>query len=222
MMRRSAKTLPGVVPTILFLTAALMLTLGGCRKATEEPAKPAVEKPAEPAAKPKAETPKAEGTDEVAVLQTSMGKIVFRFYPELAPNHVNNFKTLARKGFYDGTTFHRVIPDFMVQGGDPNSKDEDRANDGMGGSETKVKAEFSDKHHSRGIVSMARSRDPNSASSQFFIVVKDAPHLDGKYSVFGEVTEGMAVVDQIVAVPRDRRDNPIDSVTLEKVTIETL
>ena len=108
----------------------------------------------------------------------------------------------------------------MIQGGDPNSKDADRGNDGLGGSGKNINAEFNANKHLRGTVSMARAQDPNSASSQFFICVKPQPSLDGKYSVFGQVIEGMDVVDKIVAVPRDARDNPIDKVVMEKVTIE--
>ena len=158
--------------------------------------------------------------EDVAVLKTSMGTIVFRFFDKDAPRHVANFKKLANEKFYDGTTFHRVIPGFMIQGGDPNSKDADRSNDGIGGSGTNVAAEFNANKHLRGTVSMARAQDPNSASSQFFICVKAAPFLDGQYSAFGQVVEGMDVVDKIVAVPRDAKDNPIDKVVMEKVTIE--
>jgi peptidyl-prolyl cis-trans isomerase B (cyclophilin B) len=172
-------------------------------------------------AKPDAAAPAATKTGEdVAVLKTSMGTIVFRFFDKDAPKHVANFKKLAGSGFYDGTTFHRVIPGFMIQGGDPNSKDADRSNDGLGGSGANVPAEFNANKHLRGTVSMARAQDPNSASSQFFICVKPTPFLDGQYSVFGQVLEGMDVVDKIVAVPRDARDNPIDKVVMEKVTIE--
>jgi len=163
---------------------------------------------------------KAGAGEDVAVLKTSMGTIVFKFYEKDAPKHVANFKKLASSGFYDGTTFHRVIPGFMIQGGDPNSKDADRSNDGLGGSGTNVAAEFNANKHLRGTVSMARAQDPNSASSQFFICVKPTPFLDGQYSVFGQVLEGMDVVDKIVAVPRDARDNPLDKVVMEKVTIE--
>jgi cyclophilin family peptidyl-prolyl cis-trans isomerase len=169
--------------------------------------------------KPEAASPAKAGED-VAVLKTSMGTIVFRFYEKDAPKHVANFRKLAGEGFYDGTTFHRVIPGFMIQGGDPNSKDADRSNDGMGGSGTNVPAEFNANKHLRGTVSMARAQDPNSASCQFFICVKPTPFLDGQYSVFGQVVEGMDVVDKIVSVPRDARDNPLDKVVMEKVTIE--
>ena len=169
--------------------------------------------------KPEAASPAKAGED-VAVLKTSMGPIVFRFYEKDAPKHVANFKKLAGSGFYDGTTFHRVIPGFMIQGGDPNSKDADRSNDGMGSSGTNVPAEFNANKHLRGTVSMASAQDPNSASCQFFICVKPTPFLDGQYSVFGQVVEGMDVVDKIVSVPRDARDNPLDKVVMEKVTIE--
>ena len=162
--------------------------------------------------------PSTEG--KTAQLKTNMGDITIEFFPDVAPNHVENFKKLARSGFYDGTTFHRVIPGFMIQGGDPNSKSDNRAIHGTGGPGYTVDAEFSDVKHERGIVSMARSSDPNSAGSQFFIVVRDSPHLDRQYTVFGKVTSGMDVVDQIVSVPRDPRDNPIKKVLIEKVTIK--
>ncbi len=193
-----------------------VLVLGGLAMGSSDVhgAAPAADK-TKPAA-----TTAAKGTEDVAVLKTSLGTIVFRFNEKDAPNHVANFKRLATEKFYDGTTFHRVIPNFMIQGGDPNSKDADRGNDGMGGSGRNVNAEFNANKHLRGTVSMARAQDPNSASSQFFICVKPQPSLDGKYSVFGQVIEGMDVVDKIVAVPRDARDNPIDKVVMEKVTIE--
>jgi cyclophilin family peptidyl-prolyl cis-trans isomerase len=171
-------------------------------------------------AKPETKVSAEKGGEDVAILKTSLGTIVFKFYEKDAPKHVANFKKLASSGFYDGTTFHRVIPGFMIQGGDPNSKDADRSNDGLGGSGTNVPAEFNANKHLRGTVSMARAQDPNSASSQFFICVKPTPFLDGQYSVFGQVLEGMDVVDKIVSVPRDARDNPIDKVVMEKVTIE--
>lgn len=157
---------------------------------------------------------------KTALLDTSMGKITIELFSDVAPNHVENFKKLSRSGFYDGTTFHRVIPGFMIQGGDPNSKDDDRSNDGRGGPGYTVDAEFSDIKHVRGVVSMARSSDPNSAGSQFFIVVRDSTHLDGQYTAFGKVIEGMDAVDQIVSTPRDARDNPIKKVVIEKVTIK--
>ncbi len=150
-----------------------------------------------------------------AIIETNLGEMKIKFFPEKAPNHVKNFITLAREGFYDGTTFHRVIPGFMIQGGDPKSKDpNNRAAHGTGGPGYTLEAEFNDLSHERGIVSMARGRDPNSAGSQFFICVADAPWLDGKYTVFGKVVSGMEVADRIVSQPRDRRDNPIERVEM--------
>jgi peptidyl-prolyl cis-trans isomerase B (cyclophilin B) len=161
--------------------------------------------------------------DEVAVLQTNLGRIVLGFLPEVAPKHVQNFKDLARAGFYDGTKFHRVIPGFMIQGGDPNSRSDDRNTHGTGGPGHSVKAEFSSTKHVRGILSAARSSDPDSAGSQFFLMVKDSTHLDGQYSAYGRVVEGMDVVDKIVAIPRDRRDNPNpeNPAIIESATIAT-
>ncbi len=157
-------------------------------------------------------------TETKAAIETKFGKIELKFFPDLAPNHVNNFIDLAKKGFYDGTTFHRVIPGFMIQGGDPNTKNPDKSRHGLGGPGYNVKAEFSSKAHKRGIVSMARAQDPDSAGSQFFICVADSPFLNNQYTVFGEVTAGMDVVDKIVGQPRDPRDNPNDRVEL-KVTV---
>jgi len=150
-----------------------------------------------------------------AVIQTPLGDMVVDFFPEAAPNHVNNFTVLARKGFYDGTTFHRVIPGFMIQGGDPNSKKADRSLHGTGGPGYRLKAEFNDKSHKRGTLSMARSRHPDSAGSQFFICVADAPHLDGQYTVFGRVVEGMDVADKIVSQKTDGRNNPLEPITMD-------
>jgi peptidyl-prolyl cis-trans isomerase B (cyclophilin B) len=155
-----------------------------------------------------------------AIIETRLGKIELRFFPDVAPNHVNNFIELARKGFYDGTTFHRVIPGFMIQGGDPNSKDHDKSRHGTGDPGYKLRAEFNDRPHKRGTLSMARSGHPDSAGSQFFICVADAPYLDGKYTVFGEVASGMDVADKIVGQPRDRRDNPNERVEMKVVIIE--
>jgi peptidyl-prolyl cis-trans isomerase B (cyclophilin B) len=173
-------------------------------------------------------------------LSTDAGTILLALTPETAPHHVANFTHLCRTGFYNGTTFHRVIPGFMIQGGDPNSKDADRANDGQGGplwkdvltaaelakltsdpaaikakgytpggGQAQLNAEFNATHHARGVLSMARSSDPNSAGSQFFICVADVSHLDGKYTAFGKVVTGLDTVDAIVKSPRDRADNPL-------------
>jgi cyclophilin family peptidyl-prolyl cis-trans isomerase len=160
--------------------------------------------------------------EEYAVITTNHGKIVLQFRSDKAPNHVENFKKLAKEGFYDGTKFHRVIPGFMVQGGDPNSKSDNRAMHGTGGPGWKVNAEFNDIKHVRGVLSAARSADPNSAGSQFFIMVATSPHLDGQYTAYGHVVEGMDVVDKIVNLQRDGRDNPLpgNPAIVESVTIE--
>ena len=158
-------------------------------------------------------------SNEIAVIETTLGNIELEFLEDKAPEHVKNLKDLAKKGFYDGTTFHRVIPGFMIQGGDPNSKSEDRSTHGTGGPGHSVNAEFNDTPHDRGILSMARSQDPNSAGSQFFIVVKDSHFLDNQYTAFGRVVAGMEVVDKIVNVPRDSGDNPNDRVEMTSVKI---
>jgi len=155
-----------------------------------------------------------------AVIETKFGKIELKFFPEVAPNHVNNFLELAKKGFYDGSTFHRVIPGFMIQGGDPNSKNPDKSKHGMGGPGYTIKAEFNNKPHKRGTLSMARAQDPDSAGSQFFICVANAAFLDKKYSVFGEVVSGMEVADKIVNVPRDSKDNPQERIEIKVQIVE--
>jgi len=159
-------------------------------------------------------------TETSAVIETKLGNIELRFFPDVAPNHVQNFIDLAKKGFYDGTTFHRVIPGFMIQGGDPNTKNPDRSKHGLGGPGYTVKAEFNKNLHKRGTLSMARSQDPDSAGSQFFICVADAPSLDGKYSGFGEVTSGMNVADKIVSQARDKRDNPNERIEIKVRIVE--
>lgn len=156
----------------------------------------------------------AADAQKYAVIETKFGNIEILFLPELAPNHVENFIKLAESGIYDGTIFHRVIPGFMIQGGDPNTKGMDKSKYGTGGPGYTVKAEFSDRPHVRGVVSMARSQHPDSAGSQFYIVVKDSNFLDRKYTVFGEVISGMEVVDEIVSQQRDRRDNPLERIEM--------
>jgi len=193
---------------------------------------PAGAQEVEKEAKKVVETKKPEkskaAVDSAAVIEVEydgkpLGSIVFKFFPDLAPNHVANFRKLANQGFYDGIAFHRVIADFMIQAGDPNTKDDDRSNDGYGGPGYTIKAEFSKKTHKRGIVSMARGTDPNSAGSQFFIVTKDSPHLDGDYSVFGEVIQGMDVVDKIEGVQVDpKKKNPLKKVVMTDVSIVPL
>lgn len=141
-------------------------------------------------------------------------------YPEIAPNTVNNFISLVKKGFYDGVIFHRVIPGFMIQGGDPQGT-------GTGGPGYEIKGEFTDNgfqndlKHSRGVLSMARTMMPDSAGSQFFVMVEDAPHLDGQYAAFGKVIEGMETADKIVAVRRDWNDKPRQKQMMKKVTVDT-
>ena len=155
-----------------------------------------------------------------AIISTRHGDITLEFLPDVAPKHVQNFLDLAKAGFYDKTLFHRVIPDFMIQGGDPNSKNPDKQLHGTGGSGKNVKAEFSKTPHVRGIVSAARSANPDSASSQFFIVVADSSHLDNQYSAFGRVVSGMEAVDAIVGEETDHRDNPITPVDITVKVVE--
>jgi peptidyl-prolyl cis-trans isomerase B (cyclophilin B) len=175
--------------------------------------------------KPVSSTPR-DYANTLATLQTDAGDITIHFFHDKAPKHVENFIDLAAKGFYDNTFFHRVIPGFMIQGGDPNTKGaEDAAHRyGTGGNvvagkEVRLKSEFNDTSHKRGIVSMARSSDPNSASSQFFIVVKDSPFLDGQYTAFGEVVSGMDVADKIVAAPRNANDLPNQPTRIKKILL---
>jgi peptidyl-prolyl cis-trans isomerase B (cyclophilin B) len=157
-----------------------------------------------------------------AVIETKFGEIEIEFLPDKAPGHVKNFLDLARKGFYDGTTFHRVIPGFMIQGGCPHTKDAkgSKSIHGTGDAGYKIKAEFNDTSHKRGVVSMARAQDPNSAGSQFFVCVADSTFLDRQYSAFGRVVRGMEVADQIVKAPRDGRDNPNDRIDMKVRVVE--
>ena len=153
-------------------------------------------------------------------IETNLGTIEFKLLPELAPEHVRNFVKLAQSGFYDGTLFHRVIPGFMIQGGDPNTKDPNLKHQwGMGGPGYNIKAEFNSRSHLRGIISMARSQDPDSAGSQFFIVTSDSTFLDREYTVFGEVTDGIDVADKIVNLQRDGNDCPQQEAKMIKVGI---
>ncbi|MFA5073666.1 MAG: peptidylprolyl isomerase [Nitrospirota bacterium] len=155
-----------------------------------------------------------------AIIETKFGKITLKFFPDVAPGHVKNFIDLAKKGFYDGTTFHRVIPGFMIQGGDPNTKKTDKNTHGLGGPGYNIKAEFNKLPHKRGTLSMARANHPDSAGSQFFICVKDSSFLNNQYTVFGEVVSGIEVVDEIVSQPRDPRDNPEDRIEMKVIITE--
>ena len=152
-----------------------------------------------------------------AVIETKFGEIELEFLDDKAPGHVKNFLDLARKGLYDGSTFHRVIPGFMIQGGDPNTKDLKAPRDrhGTGGPGYSVKAEFNDTPHKRGVLSMARSQDPDSGGCQFFICVADSAFLDRQYTAFGRVVRGIEVADKIVNSPRDARDNPKERVDIK-------
>jgi peptidyl-prolyl cis-trans isomerase B (cyclophilin B) len=168
---------------------------------------------------PKLEKPPI-GT-EVGVITTKFGKIIIKFRADKAPKHVESFIKLAKEKFFDTTIFHRVIPSFMIQGGDPNTKPGgDPSMYGMGGPKLRLKQEFNNLSHVRGVLSMARSNDPDSAGSQFFVVVKDSDFLDRQYTVFGEVVEGMDVADKIAALPRNENDLPDQraemTVTIEK------
>ncbi len=154
-----------------------------------------------------------------ASIETNFGKIEFKLLPELAPETTRNFEKLAKSGFYDGTLFHRVIPGFMIQGGDPNTKQPDQSKWGTGGPGYSIKAEFNSKSHRRGIVSMARSMDPDSAGSQFFVVTTDSTFLDGQYTVFGEVTSGMETADKIVNLPRNKNDCPLEEAKIVHIAI---
>jgi len=154
-----------------------------------------------------------------AIIKTNFGNIKFNLLPEIAPETVRNFTSLAESGFYNETLFHRVIPKFMIQGGDPNTKKSDKSAWGTGGPGYNIKAEFNSRSHLRGIVSMARSTDPDSAGSQFFVVTSDSTFLDRQYTVFGQVTDGMEVADKIVNLPRDGNDCPLQEAKMLQVTI---
>ena len=154
-----------------------------------------------------------------AIVNTNLGNIQFELLSDIAPETVRNFIKLAKSGFYDGTLFHRVIPKFMIQGGDPNTKESDKSTWGTGGPGYNMKAEFNSRSHLRGIVSMARSSDPDSAGSQFFIVTSDSTFLDREYTVFGQVADGMEVADKIVNLPRDGNDCPLQEAKMLQVTI---
>jgi peptidyl-prolyl cis-trans isomerase B (cyclophilin B) len=160
-------------------------------------------------------------TETKAVIETKFGNITLKFFPDVAPGHVKNFIDLAKNGTYDSTVFHRVIPGFMIQGGDPTSKDSSKRRAyGTGGPGYTIKAEFNSKPHKRGTLSMARSQSPDSAGSQFFICVKDSSFLDRQYTVFGEVESGIEVVDKIVSQPRDPNDNPNERIEMKVKIIE--
>jgi len=198
--------------TVCALTLALGLSLARAEESKKSETKPA--------ANSEATKDEAKPAKEVAVIKTSEGEMVLEFYPDVAPKHVENFKKLAKKGFYDGTCFHRVIKGFMIQGGDPNTKDESKkASWGTGGPGYSVNAEFNKKPHVRGTLSMARSNDPNSAGSQFFICHGAPSFLDGQYTVFGQLIRGDDVLEKIATTPTEGPDRPVKRMSIESVKI---
>lgn len=159
-------------------------------------------------------------SNEIAVIKTTEGEMVIEFWPDVAPKTVENFKTLAKEGFYDGTCFHRVIKDFMIQGGDPLTKDLEREDEwGTGGPKHRLKAEFNERHHDRGVISMARSQDPDSAGSQFFICHGNPRFLDRQYTAFGKLIKGDEVLEKIATTPTHRPDRPNKRVGVESIKI---
>jgi len=162
-----------------------------------------------------AEPSSSEAKAPHILIKTKFGDMDVVLFPDLAPKHVESFLKLAKSGFYNGTIFHRIIPGFMIQGGDPLTKDPaNRSRFGTGGPGYTVPAEFNKVAHEKGILSAARTADPNSAGSQFFIMVDKAPHLDGQYTVFGEIVKGLDVADTIVSQPRDLKDNPLERIEM--------
>ena len=171
----------------------------------------------------KAESPTMNASNEVAVIKTSEGEMVVQFWTDAAPNTIENFKKLAREGFYDGTIFHRIVKGFMIQGGDPNSKDPAKENSyGEGGPSYKIKAEFNDHSHQRGVISMARSSDPDSAGSQFFICLAPVPRLDHQYTTFGKLIKGADVLEKIGDTPVTRNSSGENSKPTKRVVIESI
>jgi len=201
---------------VVALLTACVLTPGWVFAADEAAAAPEQDKP-------KTESKKEEkkvDTKEVAVIKTSAGTMVIEFWPDVAPKTVENFKKLANQGFYDGTCFHRVIKDFMIQGGDPLTKDEaNKARWGTGDPGYKVKAEFNDKSHVRGVISMARSQDPDSAGSQFFICHGNPTFLDHQYTAFGQLIKGDEVLEKIATTPTGPRDVPLTRQNIDSIKI---
>jgi peptidyl-prolyl cis-trans isomerase B (cyclophilin B) len=201
----------------LYFLFAMALILTGCGTQTEDEGVTSKNKASEHTAYP---TDVVERPN-VTITMENGEEIVLELFPEAAPNTVANFISLAEEGYYDGLIFHRVIPDFMVQGGDPSGN-------GSGGPGYSIKGEFASNgfetntvKHDRGVLSMARTNDPNSAGSQFFIMVKEAPHLDGEYAAFGKVIEGMETVDTIVSVERDGMDKPLEDQIMKTVTVDS-
>jgi len=167
--------------------------------------------------------PPMNASNEVAIIKTSEGDMVVRFWNDATPNTIENFKKLARSGFYDGTIFHRIVKGFMIQGGDPNSKDTGKETSyGEGGPGYKIKAEFNDRSHERGVISMARSSDPDSAGSQFFICLASVPRLDHQYTTFGKLIKGDDVLGKIGDMPVTRSSSGENSKPTKRVVIESI
>jgi peptidyl-prolyl cis-trans isomerase B (cyclophilin B) len=198
--------------------AALSMLVAGAAFADDAMSKPAAAKPAKTTGKAMKATPK--GADEVAVMETSKGRMVVEFWDKDAPMTVANFKKLSRQGYFDGTGFHRIIKGFMIQGGDPLTKDAAKESSwGTGGPEHRVKAEFNDRPHVRGVLSMARSQDPNSAGSQFFICHQDSRFLDRQYTAFGKLIKGDDVLEKIATTATRPQDRPIKRMGVESIRI---
>ena len=203
----------------LLSLCALNLAVGLAVARADEPKKETKEEPKKEQAAPKEEN-KTVNNNEVAVIKTSEGQMVVEFWPDVAPKTVENFKALAKKGFYDGTCFHRVIKDFMIQGGDPLTKDPGKEGAwGTGDPGYKIKAEFNDRHHDRGVLSMARSNDPDSAGSQFFICHGNPRFLDRQYTAFGKLIKGDDVLEKIATTPTHPQDRPNKRMAVESIKI---
>ena len=214
------RSLPVAILMAMALVSYVFATGCGSEKAADAPES----QPERPA---RIDPPPPQAPRPLAVLSVErFGDIRLELFPEVAPKTVDNFIKLAEEKFYDGTTFHRVIPGFMIQGGDPQSRNRDPRDDGNGGPGYTIEDEFSEISHTRSMVSMANTGTPKSAGSQFFIVVADTPHLDGKYALFGRVLEGMEVADRIAAAERDiygrhgPKDRPLENVVIATIRIE--
>ncbi|MNM58195.1 putative bifunctional phosphatase/peptidyl-prolyl cis-trans isomerase [compost metagenome] len=224
-MKKALKTRPILI--VMLMMFVLVLSACGAKKnAADTGSQAAPAAPAETSKDTATESLQDKITNKdsknpVVTIEMDSGKTIkVELYPKVAPNTVNNFISLVKKGFYDGTIFHRVIPGFMIQGGDPEGT-------GAGGPGYNIKGEFTqnnfqnDLKHTRGVISMARTKMPDTAGSQFFIMAADYPGLDGQYASFGKVTEGMDVVDEIVNQPRDAKDAPNTKQVMKKVTVDT-
>ncbi|WP_164217219.1 peptidylprolyl isomerase [Virgibacillus sp. YIM 98842] len=206
--------------TLLIISISLLFLLAACGQDDGEQADETAEQPEEETNEQSNYPEDVEENPVVTITMENDEQITAELYPEIAPNTVANFVSLVEDGFYDGLIFHRVIPGFMIQGGDPEGN-------GTGNPGYAIPGEFSsngfenDLEHDRGVLSMARSQDPDSAGSQFFIMTELSPHLDGDYAAFGEVTEGMEVADEIVSAERDDMDRPLEDQQMKEVTVDT-